>query len=857
MKEITLEMIWAKTNPFQSIKTHAVVTGVVAQTVLSEYLSKGLLQLLCGCLNLDITNTICLVGYLASLHDIGKIEPCFQAKEERTREMLEEKGLLKNMLLSPKIRHEETTRYILTEIWEDYTDKTEIAELYADILASHHQGKNGEGKKKTKEPWFSLENELEEEMRDRFLTKEKQIFSEDIQFERQSELSTILLGIVILSDWIASGSFFSDAEDWIRSDYAEKTIREKTNRFLQISGLAHQKIDWGKNFCDVWPNFASDRLRALQEKTQQLFLQTDARVSAVLIEAPMGEGKTEAGLYAAIQMAQQWGKDGFYVALPTAATSNQMVGRMQQLLTMHHCGDRIKLLHSMAWLTEETMQQLDFTDDLAEIRRWLQPKKRGLLAPYAVGTVDQAMMAVCNVKYGVLRLLGLSQKVLIIDEIHSYDVYMSRFIHLLIKWCKALQIPVVLLSATLPPDKKKELLAPYTSEKLPAAYPAITAVTESGIPITMEIPSTAQRKTVSIEIALHLHEPKQIAKMADDLTKNGGCICVLLNTVDQAQDVYRALEENQSGARLLLFHARFPAKRRSEIEKECVRLFGKDKTHRPTRAILVATQVVEQSLDVDFDAMISAFAPVDLVLQRMGRIHRHAETQRPDSLRDPKMILLAPEKQWEADKAIYPECLLNQSYHLFCQKQVVRIPEDMQSFVTDGYDMRKAPAEELEKGMENMVKDQISAVAGNVYQINEPDGRVYSGVCRSRRSGNFFGEEENNGFLTAKTRLSEPTVTLALLEDTLFFAYRMQADSGRLSGEMMKQVMEQTVSISQKKLYGKETDLLDTKYDKTLHVMVLHIRNGCVQLPNNQTLVYDSAIGVQIVKDGDYGKISL
>ncbi|MFR6378830.1 MAG: DEAD/DEAH box helicase [Evtepia sp.] len=176
----------------------------------------------------------------------------------------------------------------------------------------------------------------------------------------------------------------------------------------------------------------------------------------VLIEAPMGEGKTEAGIYAALQMARQWKKHGFYVGLPTSATSNQMVGRMREFLALHGLEDTVRLLHSMAWLVDEDLPEMQFdTEEKAYAARWLLPVRRGLLAPYAVGTVDQAMMAVLMVKYGVLRLLGLAQKTLVIDELHSYDVYMSELIERLLEWCKALEIPVVMLSRRCRRRKKR------------------------------------------------------------------------------------------------------------------------------------------------------------------------------------------------------------------------------------------------------------------------------------------------------------------------------------------------------------------------------------------------------------------
>lgn len=232
-------------------------------------------------------------------------------------------------------------------------------------------------------------------------------------------------------------------------------VDRRLSEFLQASGLYRQRNPGGRTFCEVWPNIPPEGMRPLQKEVERLFLQTEERISLVLLEAPMGEGKTEAGLYAALQMARQWKKTGFYVGLPTSATANQMAGRMRELLAFHGREEPVRLLHAMAWLVdgETPGDPVIHTEDAAIARRWLEPLRRGLLSSYAVGTVDQAMMAVLPVKYGVLRLLGLSGKALVIDELHAYDVYMSEILFCLLQWCRALEIPVVLLSATLPPEK--------------------------------------------------------------------------------------------------------------------------------------------------------------------------------------------------------------------------------------------------------------------------------------------------------------------------------------------------------------------------------------------------------------------
>ncbi len=179
-----------------------------------------------------------------------------------------------------------------------------------------------------------------------------------------------------------------------------------------------------------------------------------------IIEAPMGEGKTEAGIYLASQWMARAGLTGLYIGLPTAATSNQMHGRVVDFLSKHDADATVRLVHGMAWLLDE--QSPDKPPEIYgttsnDASEWFRPTRRSLLAPFGVGTVDQALLASLHVRFGLLRLFGLSRSVLIIDEVHAYDAYMTTILDSLLRWCAALGIPVILLSATLPAIRREQL----------------------------------------------------------------------------------------------------------------------------------------------------------------------------------------------------------------------------------------------------------------------------------------------------------------------------------------------------------------------------------------------------------------
>ena len=858
---IKLEHIWAKTEPFQALFTHSVIAGIVAQVFL-ELMAEGVKKLLCTCLACETAQLKQWVGYLVSLHDIGKAEGRFQYRWPDMQKIMDECGARPKCHDERPIRHELTTKECLRHVIWAEIDNRQAKRFYAGILAAHHQGKNGVRGSTQDEFWIEKQKEIERKLRKLFLETEK-LWIPTVDKANQGAVGALLLGLVVLSDWIASSDYFAKAETWISCPDAKERIEMYAKQFLQLSGLACRKAEFGTEFSDVWPYISKAGMRGLQEDVETLFKTEEERISLVLLEAPMGEGKTEAGVYAALRMDSQWEKNGFYIGLPTAATSNQMVKRIRDLLESHHLSQSVRLLHSMAWLAEEekVLPPPSFmTEEERYAFSWLQPVRRGLLSTYAVGTVDQAMMSVLMVRYGVLRLLGLAGKALIIDELHAYDVYMSEILHLLLEWCKVLQIPVVLLSATLPPEKKAQMLSVYTDAPLLPCYPAITAVTESGKVVVQPVTRTERRQTISVSLCPMLHQEMEIAGFTAKLVKDGGCACVLLNTVKQAQAVYTALKTSGFDGELLLFHAQFPAGQRDKVERRCIRLFGRDKTHRPKKAILVATQVVEQSLDVDFDVMITSVAPIDLLLQRLGREFRHEETPRPIGMNVPHLYVLVPKETGDfgADGFVYPPCLLSQSIHLLEMTTEIRVPEDLPELVSKGYDPNAAPQEELSLWIEHLMDEQVKAAASNVYEIQPPE----NGFLPVKNAEQVqFDDLERGGFLSAKTRLGEPTTRIALIPSDQYhkLCQRTQTVGERLtlsnvSNEEAREIWEASVSVRSKLLGQRAPDVICG--EKLLQGVEIYPgnmeKNGriCYALKNKAKIIVDPDLGV-IVEDGD------
>lgn len=845
-----LSEFWAKTTPFQSVVTHGIVSGTVAQALTRFYLSECTRRRLQTFLGLDAAGLEAFVGYLVSLHDIGKIECNFQAKDPEMRQRLREdaEAAVETAIPIPRVRHERTGQAAASALWEQDGEDYDSIDLFAPVIGSHHPGRNGKGNYR-RQSWFaSFQKDFAMQMRQRFLGQSAPVLP-GCQEDHEGATGVLLLAIMILSDWISSGPAFADAEEWARTSDAKTIVFDRIAGFLQRSGMGPLHYDWPATFCGMWPWIPEQGRRPLQTETEELL--DHKRYSMVLLEAPMGEGKTEAGIYAAIQLAMAWGKDGFYVALPTAATSNQMVHRMRQLLESHGLDADVRLLHGMAWLETAGMEHSQ-TEEADGIANWLAPVRRGLLGQFAVGTVDQAMLAATTVKYGALRLLGLSNKVLVIDEIHSYDAYMSTIIVRLLEWCKALDIPVVMLSATLPPAKKEELFAPYTSGKRSQGYPLITAIDENGKVEEREVFGTSHHLAAETRLLPIVNHPKMIAEAAVDLVKTDGCVCVLMNTVREAQEVYSEIRKVFDGD-LLLFHSQFLAQRRAELEEMCIQRYGKNRAHRPKRSILVATQVVEQSLDVDFDAMLTAVAPMDLLIQRLGRVHRHEGTLRPKKLEKPLFQVLVPaeEESFGSSRYVYPECLLKSSIRLLEEIHEIRVPEDIAPLVRRGYDPGEAPPDELLQWQETLIQEQVESGASQQFLANRPD-KQYNALIDSLQY-----DDEDSG-VTVATRLGEPTVRIALLEPPLY--EQLLAHSKEKNGifcaevcdrQMAEQVMLRSVSVRDRRKNYKLSVLWDMKGDKLISgTWIFKMVDGVCRLRNGAQIQNDPDLGIQI-KDGD------
>lgn len=507
----------------------------------------------------------------------------------------------------------------------------------------------------------------------------------------------------------------------------------------------------------------------------------------LIIEAPTGEGKTEAAWYLADRWLWANQQRGVYVAMPTQATSNQMLGRIKAFIEQRYPGQRTNLIlmHGDAnWSNDMHQLQLAAINeqghDTVMAHAWFLPKKRGLLAPFAVGTVDQALLAVLQTPHFFVRLFGLSHKTVIFDEIHAYDSYMNVLFQQLLRWLAAMGTSVILLSATLPAKTRRQLITAYTGQAFEqrVTYPAITwAKTHSAGAVPQGVISLTPSQPRTVTLTWLEPTPDALVAELRQSLQAGGCTAIICNTVKRAQEIFILLREAKLTPEddLILFHARFPFNLRTRVEQKVLDRFGKVGP-RPQRAIVVATQVIEQSLDLDFDLLISDLAPIDLILQRLGRLHRHQHVCRPTLLRAPRLVIVQPLPdgeipQFGADRLVYAPYILLRSFLALQSKATLNIPADVQPLIEAVYDdeisydslppaWQQALAEAQARLKEEMAKQEFVAQGNLILPPNHEDLLRQKSRCLEE------DQPELHATLQALTRMTRPTVTLVCLHQT-------------------------------------------------------------------------------------------
>ena len=508
-----------------------------------------------------------------------------------------------------------------------------------------------------------------------------------------------------------------------------------------------------------------------------------------IIEDETGSGKTEAALMLAHRLMASRQAEGVYIALPTMATANAMFDRLAaahrrlfaadaspSVALVHGARDMHQGFRSAMWrgARDEAPYSDSTQPDEADVTAsaacaaWIaDDRRRAFLADVGAGTVDQALLSVLPSRHQSLRLLGLMRRVLILDEVHAYDAYMQREIERLIEFQAGLGGSAILLSATLPQSVRKRLTDAFAKG---LGEQADHRVADSAMDYPMATICTAERRTCTkvsgragrerVLPVRFLRTPEAALEVVEQAARSGKAVLYIRNTVDDALDVHGALTAR--GFAPDLFHARFALVDRLQIERRVVDTFGKHGTSTERAGkVLVATQVVEQSLDLDFDVLVTDLAPVDLLIQRAGRLWRHERREREGR---PELLVVAPEPKPDASATWFSDAFPRGAY-VYCDharlwltakeledRRVIASPDGLRDLIEAVYDA----------GTEDVPPDLRPCLVNAEGKAGKERGIANANVLKLAKGYVWDGGPWDEDVRTPTRLVDEPQVTLRL-----------------------------------------------------------------------------------------------
>lgn len=797
--------LWAKSDygigeGWLPLYIHSADTCGVAMHLWDAWLPSGVRSTVAASYDGDEEFARKLVAFLAAVHDIGKTTPLFQGRPAG-RPGTEEAGLAWKprkaglpVNAGLQRRHGPSHPIAGQVILEDYLHrhgcvKTRRIKSITSVIGAHHgrppMRRDVRDAREDLESlgWDSGSTESWKSVQDELIDFGRAISGCDddalSRIEGQAlpiQVSVLVCGLLIMADWIASNQDYFPllplkrrAESPMNPDgsVALSALEARVSAGWERAGIPPSWVgsasSWDNDDAVPFAKRFGLPLDAIPRPVQHAAIvaaQKMGRSGLLIIEAPMGEGKTEAALAAAEILGARAQRGGVCIALPTMATTDAMFSRVRAWLA--HLPDAnsdesrtVYLAHGKAQLNEDFTGLARYTEEGAAqnamapdvsggvagesvlVSDWMYGRKKGMLANFVVCTVDQVLMGALDMRHLALRQLSLADKVVVIDECHAYDAYMQCYLERVLEWLGSWGSPVIMLSATLPSDLRRRFTAAYQAgisankrrrtvrdhrhrsrrivskgspqqaaedgidSMLSTGYPRLTYTCEKSVCCVACSPSG--RKT-SVELTLCRDSEDALADLLDNLLSQGGCAGVVCDTVLRAQLTAQALRA-RFGDNVVLTHARFTDLDRMENEQQLRGLLGPEATvangKRPKRLIVVGTQVLEQSLDIDFDVMVTDIAPIDLLLQRMGRLHRHArgagQSDRPAPLRAARCFIRGIDAFEEAGpsfsrgvESVYARASLMEALSVialtgFGQVAAVSLPDDIDSLVQRAY----------------------------------------------------------------------------------------------------------------------------------------------------------------------------
>ena len=917
--------LWAKKNKGKSrlqwlpLYVHLTDTMNVSRWLWANWLSASQKRFCINSISSSNEETaLNLAAFLGAIHDIGKATPVFQIQkgfnnsselEKSLLEKLEQAGFLgiaSLTLANPqKTHHSIAGEYLLNK---DFFVKDDIGS----IVGAHH-GKPVDDKFSIiDQSAYPMNYYQSEDDSSEIYGKWKHVQCEIFQWaleesgigsaEKLPEISkpaqVIYSGLLIMADWISSNNEYFPLID-INLEHIPDSITRCKNGITAWSSSLPLQIQSYPPMRELFTRRFGFEPRDFQETVYQTVSQI-IKPGIIILEAPMGLGKTEAALVAAEIVAAKTGSSGLFFGLPTQATSNGLFGRVHEWLEKvtndYKIKQSLRLCHGKAALNEEmndlrclsSPQDINIDEGISGsvfVNEWFSGRKKAALDDFVVGTVDGFLLTALKQKHLALRHLGFSKKTVIIDEVHAYDTYMQQYLEEAIRWMGAYETPVILVSATLPQDRREKLISVYL-KGLGVKGREIHFPEEMSCNRSYSLISYSEGKQVKVQttfspmedkvVFVHrLNEEKLLGKIAE-LLDGGGVVGVIVNTVKKAQKLGKECKERFGNNIVDLLHSAFIATDRVKKESDLLSMIGK-KGIRPERRIVIGTQVIEQSLDIDFDVLVTDLCPVDLLLQRIGRLQRH-DVKRPVMHKKPVVYVMGMSDRFAFEKGsefVYGKYyLLRTQYYL---PNEIRIPSDIPILINKVYgDEKPELAGELldiyqESLMQMETLRKSKADKALIYRINEPRRMIKPdryNLIAWLKNPDYSDSEE---MATAQVRDISETIEIIALKriGKGYGTFETEEDiSERIKEPQIGKVLAtQTIRLPNyvtiRKGIPKTIDTLEEYNLKSLSewkdqpwlngsLGIIFDENGRFEL-NGVQLKYDNEYGMQ--EEKEYGKI--
>lgn len=747
--------------------------------------------------------------FFGLIHDIGKVTAIFQARILDKLPGIREKILEGGLEIPSAIdfgSHVGTSSFSMPHALagQILLQRLDMQEGICEIVGAHHGTPqdhlekemffsylvNLRGRDQDQESWESLWKEFLQYALEHSGFKDKEELPELSGTQR-----VLLSGLLIMADWVASNQYYFPTIS-VEENRKEEIYTERIQSGWKKLNLP---TFWAPNLAGMGEKEFSERFGFFPNALQKAALETATSVEnpgIFIMEAQMGIGKTEAALAAAEIFAGTGGSGGLFFGLPTQATANGIFPRIKnwakeqseymEKLSIRLAHGKAELNQDYAVLLEEEGTKFlgeacigEDEDKSLVVHSFFLGRKQVLLSDFVIATVDQILMAALKQKHLMLRHLGMAGKIIIIDECHAYDAYMSVYLERALCWLGAYHVPVILLSATLPERQRVAFIDAYlnTTKKEKRkrdettceektenwrnsrSYPLLTWTDGKDVHY-----KTFQVKTNHYSVQIRwVKDPERVITLREKL-KDGGCAIVILSTIRRAQQFSIELQKEMPEYRIILLHSAFVMPDRVNREQELLKNLGKfsGKKERE-RLVIIGTSVLEQSLDIDGDFMMTDLCPMDLFLQRLGRLHRHLvhNEMRPKQLQQAQCFVIeAGDGGYESgSQAIYGEYLLMRTKKRL--PAVIQLPSDIPDLVQDCYGdweptwENSAEEAEYERAcVDQRRKRATKEEKAKTYRINKP---------RKSLEGWLSGVDINLGEETAQAQVRDSENSLEVL----------------------------------------------------------------------------------------------